>query len=180
MQDQDIKEVLSEYLDKGLSPAQASSLVGRLKTDTELQSTALSYWILSESMSGVTAARHSETLQARIAKQLEQEPHFMPQHHRLANVGAGLSPGEVRREGRGLGAGLRFAAGLAAFGFVAAVVWTVGIDGQGSGSPMLSLSSPSSQVVAKAPLDPGFASPQMRAMVEAHGPMIVRMRMDEQ
>ncbi|MGA0101231.1 MAG: hypothetical protein ACO3HF_04215, partial [Burkholderiaceae bacterium] len=76
--------------------------------------------------------------------------------------------------------GLRFAAGLAAFGFVASVVWTVGIDGQGSGSPMLSLSSPSSQVVAKAPLDPGFASPQMRAMVEAHGPMIVRMRMDEQ
>ncbi|MGA0825273.1 MAG: hypothetical protein ACO3PJ_06985, partial [Burkholderiaceae bacterium] len=70
MQDQDIKEVLSEYLDKGLSPAQASSLVGRLKTDPELQSTALSYWILSESMSGVTAARHSETLQARIAKQL--------------------------------------------------------------------------------------------------------------
>jgi negative regulator of sigma E activity len=180
MQDQDIKEVLSEYLDKGLPSAQASALVERLKTDPELRSTALSYWILSESMSGVTAARHSETLQQRISKQLEQEPHFMPQHHRLANVGAGLPPGQVRPEGRGLGAGLRFAAGLAAFGFVASVVWTVGVDGQGSGSSTLALSTPPKQVVMKAPLDPGFASPQMRAMVEAHGPMIVRMRMDEQ
>lgn len=104
----------------------------------------------------------------------------MPQRHRLANVGAGPLPGEVRRESRSLSTGLRLAAGLAALGFVASVVWTVGIDGQGSGSSMVALSSPPSPIVAKVPLGPGFASPQMRAMVEAHGPMIVRMRMDEQ
>jgi negative regulator of sigma E activity len=180
MQDQDIKEVLSEYLDKGLPSSQAASLVARLKEDAALQSTALSYWVISESMSGVTAANHSDALQSRIAKQLQQEPHFMPQRHRLANVGAGPLPGEVRRESRSLSTGLRLAAGLAALGFVASVVWTVGIDGQGSGSSMVALSSPPSPIVAKVPLGPGFASPQMRAMVEAHGPMIVRMRMDEQ
>ena len=37
MQDQDIKEVLSEYLDKGIPASQASSLVARLKADPELR-----------------------------------------------------------------------------------------------------------------------------------------------
>ena len=180
MQDQDIKEVLSEYLDQGLPASQASSLVARLKADPELRSTALSYWVISESMSGVTTTGHSESLQARIAKQLEQEPHFMPQHHRLANVGAGPTPGGVRPERRGLGSAWRFAAGLAAFGFVASVVWTVGIDGQGSGSSLVAVSSSPSPTAVN-PITGSFDdSPQMRAMVEAHGPMIVRMRMDEQ
>lgn len=87
MQDQDIKGVLSEYLDQSLPAAQASALVARLKAEPELRSTALTYWVISEAMSGVTSASHSESLQARIAKQLEQEPHFMPQHHRLAMSG---------------------------------------------------------------------------------------------
>ncbi len=180
MQDQDIKEVLTEYLDKGLPPSQAAFLVARLKEDAALQSTALSYWIISEAMSGVTAANDSDALRFRIAKQLHQEPVFLPQHHRLANVGAGPLSGEVRRESRTLSSGLRFAAGLAAFGFVASVVWTVGIDGQGSGSSTVALSSPPKPVAVISPLGSDVASPQMRAMVEAHGPMIVRMRMEEQ
>jgi negative regulator of sigma E activity len=180
MQDQDIKEVLSEYLDQSLPAAQASALVARIKAEPELRSTALTYWVISEAMSGVTAASHSESLQARIAKQLEHEPHFMPQHHRLANVGAGPGPGGVRLERRGLGTGWRLAAGLAAFGFVASVVWTVGIDGQGSGSSVAALSTSPSQIAVNPVIGPRDASPQMRAMVEAHGPMIVRMRMDEQ
>jgi negative regulator of sigma E activity len=181
MQDQDIKEVLSEYLDQGLASAQASALLTRLKTDPELQNTALSYWVISEAMSGVAVTPQSNDLQARIASRLEQEPHFLPQHHRLANVGAGPGPGQDRLRRRGLGAGLRFAAGVAAFGFVASVVWTVGVDGLGSGTTSVVAFSPSSIPVPLETLgDTGFASPQMRAMVEAHGPMIVRMRMDEQ
>ncbi|MEY3943462.1 MAG: hypothetical protein RLZZ133_1152 [Pseudomonadota bacterium] len=180
MQDQDIKEVLSEYLDQGLPASQASALVARLKVDPELRSTALSFWVISESMSGVTTTGHSESLQARIAKQIEQEAHLMPQHHRLANVGAGPAPGRVRPERRGLGTAWRFAAGLAAFGFVASVVWTVGIDGQGSGFSLVAGSSSPSPTTVN-PISGSFDdSPQIRAMVEAHGPMIVRMRMDEQ
>ena len=181
MQAQDTKEVLSEYLDQGLAPAQASDLLARLKTDPELQNTALSYWVISEAMSGVAVTPQSNDLQARIASRLEQEPHFLPQHHRLANVGAGPGPGQVRPERRSLGTGLRFAAGLAAFGFVASVVWTVGVEGLGSGTaPVVARAPMSSPLPPKTLANAEFVSPQMRAMVEAHGPMIVRMRMDEQ
>lgn len=141
-----------------------------LTRDPEVAARYAEYAIISDALHPGGSQHVTQAFQLKVMQAIAQEPvHFLPAHQR-----------QVRQRRRLVSA---IAAGVGAVGFVSAAYFVAlpGLDAIDTPVAMQGPSqSPSQPVVQTVRVQSPWQDPQARKFIDAHGPTVVKMRLESE
>lgn len=154
-----------------------SEAIQRLTRDPLVMDRFTRYALISDALHPGGAQRVSEGFQSRVMQAIAQEPiHFLPAQRR-----------EVRQRRRLFSA---IAAGVGAVGFVSAAYFVALPGLESLEGPVVAQGFSPPQAVSNQTVQPGavqtvrvqspWADPQARRFIDAHGPTVVKMRLESE